>query len=69
MIKGAGFIVQVPTIDIAEVGAGGGSIAAMDRAGGLLVGPRSSGAEPGRHATTAAARSPRSPTRTSCSAT
>ena len=47
MIKGAGFIVQVPTIDIAEVGAGGGSIAAIDAAGGLLVGPRSAGAEPG----------------------
>ena len=47
MIKGAGFIVQVPTIDIAEVGAGGGSIAAIDAAGGILVGPRSAGAEPG----------------------
>src|SRR6185295_3220113 len=47
MIKGAGFIVQVPTIDIAEVGAGGGSIAAIDAAGGVLVGPRSAGAEPG----------------------
>ena len=47
MIKGAGFIVQVPTIDIAEVGAGGGSIAAIDAAGGMLVGPRSAGAEPG----------------------
>ncbi|SEP84774.1 N-methylhydantoinase A [Faunimonas pinastri] len=47
MIKGAGYPVQVPTIDIAEVGAGGGSIAASDVAGGLLVGPRSAGAEPG----------------------
>ena len=47
MINGAGFIVQVPTIDIAEVGAGGGSIAAIDAAGGLLGGPRSAGAEPG----------------------
>ncbi len=37
----------MPTIDIAEVGAGGGSIAASDAAGGLLVGPRSAGAEPG----------------------
>jgi N-methylhydantoinase A len=33
MIKGAGYPVQVPTIDIAEVGAGGGSIAAVDPAG------------------------------------
>ncbi|MCC6531455.1 MAG: hydantoinase/oxoprolinase family protein [Burkholderiales bacterium] len=47
MIKGAGFIVQVPTIDIAEVGAGGGSIAQVDAAGGMQVGPRSAGAEPG----------------------
>ncbi len=47
MIKGAGFIVQVPTIDIAEVGAGGGSIAHIDPAGGMQVGPRSAGAEPG----------------------
>jgi N-methylhydantoinase A len=47
MIKGAGFIVQVPTVDIAEVGAGGGSIASVDAAGGIRVGPRSAGAEPG----------------------
>ena len=47
MIKGAGYVVQVPTIDIAEVGAGGGSIAAVDVAGGMHVGPRSAGAEPG----------------------
>ena len=47
MIKGAGYPVQVPTIDIAEVGAGGGSIAAIDEAGGLKVGPLSAGAEPG----------------------
>ncbi|WP_160147367.1 hydantoinase/oxoprolinase family protein [Methylopila sp. Yamaguchi] len=47
MVKGAGYPVQSPTIDIAEVGAGGGSIAATDAAGGLTVGPRSAGAEPG----------------------
>ena len=47
MIKGGGYAVQVPTIDIAEVGAGGGSIAAIDMAGGMHVGPRSAGAEPG----------------------
>jgi N-methylhydantoinase A len=45
--QGAGYIVQVPTIDIAEVGAGGGSIARADSAGGLRVGPRSAGALPG----------------------
>jgi N-methylhydantoinase A len=47
MIKGAGYPVQAPTIDIAEVGAGGGSIAAVDEAGGIKVGPRSAGADPG----------------------
>jgi N-methylhydantoinase A len=47
MLKGAGYPVQVPTIDIAEVGAGGGSIAGVDAAGGLQVGPRSAGAAPG----------------------
>ncbi|AYD04471.1 hydantoinase/oxoprolinase family protein [Neorhizobium sp. NCHU2750] len=47
MVRGAGYPVQVPTIDIAEVGAGGGSLAANDGAGGLLVGPRSAGSTPG----------------------
>jgi N-methylhydantoinase A len=47
LIQGAGYVVQVPTIDIAEVGAGGGSIASVDLAGGLQVGPRSAGAVPG----------------------
>jgi N-methylhydantoinase A len=47
LIQGAGFVVQVPTIDIAEVGAGGGSIATMDSAGGMRVGPHSAGADPG----------------------
>ncbi|HEX2825742.1 MAG TPA: hydantoinase/oxoprolinase family protein [Burkholderiales bacterium] len=47
MIKGAGYPVQAPTIDIAEVGAGGGSIAMVDEASGIKVGPRSAGADPG----------------------
>ncbi len=47
LLQGAGFPVQVPTIDIAEVGAGGGSIATVDAAGGCQVGPRSAGAVPG----------------------
>jgi N-methylhydantoinase A len=47
LMRGAGYAVQVPTIDIAEVGAGGGSIAAVDLAGGIQVGPRSAGAVPG----------------------
>ncbi len=47
MLQGAGYPIQVPTIDIAEVGAGGGSIATVDAAGGFQVGPRSAGAVPG----------------------
>jgi N-methylhydantoinase A len=38
---------QLPVVDIVEVGAGGGSIAWVDEAGGLHVGPRSAGADPG----------------------
>lgn len=41
------FPVRVPIIDIHSVGAGGGSIASVDSAGSLRVGPRSAGAEPG----------------------
>ena len=44
---GGGELIRAPSIDIAEVGAGGGSIAYLDRAGGLRVGPRSAGAVPG----------------------
>jgi N-methylhydantoinase A len=43
----AGEIVRIPVIDLAEVGAGGGSIAWVDRGGMLQVGPRSAGASPG----------------------
>jgi N-methylhydantoinase A len=39
--------VAVPAVDIASIGAGGGSVAAVDADGGLHVGPRSMGAEPG----------------------
>ena len=38
---------KVPTLDIHTVGAGGGSMAALDEAGGLRVGPESAGADPG----------------------
>jgi N-methylhydantoinase A len=47
LMRGAGELLRIPTIDIAEVGAGGGSIAWLDAAGGLQVGPRSAGADPG----------------------
>jgi N-methylhydantoinase A len=47
LYKGSGFLLRVPAIDIAEVGAGGGSIVSVDGAGALRVGPRSAGAVPG----------------------
>jgi N-methylhydantoinase A len=47
LLKGAGHILRVPAIDLAEVGAGGGSIASVDKSGSLRVGPDSSGAVPG----------------------
>jgi len=39
--------VQIPMVDVFEVGTGGGSIAMVDESGALRVGPQSSGAEPG----------------------
>jgi len=39
--------VQIPMMDIFEVGTGGGSIAAVDASGALRVGPQSAGADPG----------------------
>ena len=47
LLRGSGELIRIPTVDIAEVGAGGGSIAFADAAGGLHVGPRSAGADPG----------------------
>jgi N-methylhydantoinase A len=46
-IKAGGYMLKVPAIDIAEVGAGGGSIAGIDKGGLLVVGPQSAGAMPG----------------------
>jgi N-methylhydantoinase A len=43
----AGCPVKVPVIDIHTVGAGGGSLASLDRGGALRVGPESAGADPG----------------------
>jgi N-methylhydantoinase A len=43
----AGQPMQLPVVDIVEVGAGGGSIAWIDDTGGLHVGPVSAGADPG----------------------
>ena len=47
LMGGSGELIRAPSLDIAEVGAGGGSIAFLDRAGGFHVGPRSAGAVPG----------------------
>ncbi|MCW2549183.1 MAG: hypothetical protein JWN96_3643 [Mycobacterium sp.] len=44
---GSGLPVKTPVVDMAEVGAGGGSIAWVDGTGALRVGPRSAGADPG----------------------
>lgn len=46
-IKGSGYPVRFPFVDLAEVSAGGGTIAWIDDAGSLRVGPLSAGADPG----------------------
>jgi len=46
-MKGSGLSIQVPVVDLMEIGAGGGSIARVSRMGTLQVGPESSGADPG----------------------
>ncbi len=45
--KGSGFPCSVPSVDLVEIGAGGGSLARIDDLGLLKVGPDSAGAEPG----------------------
>ena len=47
LLTGAGYTLKVPAIDLAEVGAGGGSLVWIDRGGALQVGPESAGASPG----------------------
>ncbi len=47
LLVGAGYMLKLPAIDLAEVGAGGGSICRLDSAGAPKVGPQSAGAEPG----------------------
>ena len=46
-MKGSGLAIQVPVVDLMEIGAGGGSIARVSRLGTLQVGPESASAEPG----------------------
>ncbi|MHB8499727.1 MAG: hydantoinase/oxoprolinase family protein [Candidatus Acidiferrales bacterium] len=45
--RGSGLPLQVRTVELIEIGAGGGSIASIDRLGLLKVGPDSAGSEPG----------------------
>jgi len=45
--KGSGLPVRLPTVDLIEIGAGGGSIAHIDTTGLLKVGPHSAGSSPG----------------------
>lgn len=45
--KVAGYTIRVPMVDVNAIGSGGGSIAWIDHAGGLRVGPHSAGSEPG----------------------
>ncbi len=47
LMTGAGYHLKVPAIDLAEVGAGGGSIVWIDAGGSLQIGPQSAGAMPG----------------------
>jgi N-methylhydantoinase A len=47
LLTGAGYTLKVPAIDLAEVGAGGGSHVWIDAGGALQVGPASAGASPG----------------------
>ena len=47
VVKGSGYPVRFPFIDVAEVSAGGGTVVWRDDAGALRVGPTSAGADPG----------------------
>ena len=47
LLVGSGYMLKLPAIDLAEVGAGGGSICRIDAAGAPKVGPQSAGADPG----------------------
>lgn len=45
--RGSGMPLRIPVIEMVEIGAGGGSIATVDRLGRIAVGPESAGSEPG----------------------
>ncbi len=46
-VKGSGLPVRIPTVELVEIGAGGGSIASIDTLGRLKVGPKSASSDPG----------------------
>ena len=47
LVKGGGHPIKLPFVDVSEIGAGGGSIVALDPLGAVSVGPRSAGSVPG----------------------
>ncbi|MFL2541494.1 MAG: hydantoinase/oxoprolinase family protein, partial [Candidatus Latescibacterota bacterium] len=47
LMTGSGYLLKVPAIDLAEVGAGGGSIIWIDAGGSIQIGPQSAGSNPG----------------------
>ncbi len=47
LVKGGGYPIKMPFIDVSEIGAGGGSIVALDGLFRVTVGPESAGAAPG----------------------
>ncbi len=47
LLTGSGYLLNVPAVDLAEVGAGGGSILWIDGGGSMQAGPKSAGARPG----------------------
>ncbi len=46
-MKGSGFPLRIPVIEMVEIGAGGGSLARIDTMKRIMVGPESAGSEPG----------------------
>jgi N-methylhydantoinase A len=47
LVKGGGYPIKMPFIDVSEIGAGGGSLIGLDRRGHVSVGPQSAGSYPG----------------------
>ncbi|SMH31384.1 hydantoinase/oxoprolinase family protein [Mesorhizobium australicum] len=47
LVKGGGYPIKMPFIDVSEIGAGGGSLVSLDNLGRVTVGPESAGAMPG----------------------